>query len=136
MKKSLFRKDWVPAVLAVVGFYLLLAAVGIGCPIKFVTGISCAGCGMTRAWLALLRLDVRTAFAYHPLFWLPPVALIIFAMKRKIPQKMYKLLLFTIVLLFGIVYMYRMIGDDQIVIFEPKKGIFFRIAEFIYNRRR
>lgn len=136
MKKALFKKDWVLAVLAVVGFYLLLAAVGIGCPIKFVTGISCAGCGMTRAWLALLRLDLRTAFEYHPLFWLPTVALIIFALKGKIPKKMYKLLLFTIVLLFGIVYMYRMIGSDQIVIFEPKKGIFFRIAEFIYNRRR
>ena len=136
MKKFLFGKDWVLPALAVVGFYLLLAAVGIGCPIKFVTGISCAGCGMTRAWLALLRLDLRTAFEYHPLFWLPPVALIIFVLKGKIPPKMYKLLLFTIVLLFGIIYLYRMIGGDQIVIFEPKEGIFFRITEFIYNRRR
>lgn len=136
MKKKFFGKDWVLAAFAVVGFYLLLAASGIGCPIKFVTGISCAGCGMTRAWLALLRLDVRTAFKYHPLFCLPPVALIVFAMKDKMSKKLYQFLLFTIVMLFGIVYLYRMMGGDQIVIFEPEKGIFFRIAELIYNRRR
>lgn len=136
MKKRFFGKDWIPAVLAVVGLYLLLAAVGIGCPIKFATGISCAGCGMTRAWLALLRLDVKAAFEYHPLFWLPPCAVIVFAMKGKMSEKVYKILLFTIVLLFGIVYIYRMAGDDQVVVFEPEKGIFFRIADIIYKRRR
>ena len=44
-----------------------------GCPIRLVTGVSCAGCGMTRAWLSVLRLDLRQAFYYHPLFLLPPV---------------------------------------------------------------
>ncbi len=43
------------------------------CPIKAVTGIPCPGCGMTRAWLSVLRLDIRKAFAYHPMFWTAPV---------------------------------------------------------------
>ena len=29
---------------------------------------------MTRAWLAALRLDFAAAFAYHPLFWVVPIA--------------------------------------------------------------
>ena len=34
---------------------------------------------MTRAWLALLRLDPAAAFAYHPLFWMMPIALVLAA---------------------------------------------------------
>ena len=54
----------------------VLAALGIGCPIKFITGISCPGCGMTRAWLEALRLDFDAALAYHPLFWTVPIVLV------------------------------------------------------------
>lgn len=45
----------------------------ITCPILFVTGIPCPGCGLTRAWLAALRLDFAAAFAYHPMFWAIPI---------------------------------------------------------------
>lgn len=34
-------------------------------------GIPCAGCGMTHAYRALLRLDFRAAFEYHCLFPIP-----------------------------------------------------------------
>ena len=37
-----------------------------GCPFRFFFGISCPGCGMTRALLAALRLDFAAAFSYHP----------------------------------------------------------------------
>ena len=40
---------------------------GIGCPILYVIGIPCPGCGMTRAVLACLRLDFAAAFRYHPM---------------------------------------------------------------------
>lgn len=33
-----------------------------GCPFRFFFGISCPGCGMTRALLAALRLDFAAAF--------------------------------------------------------------------------
>lgn len=44
-----------------------------GCPIRNATGIPCPGCGMSRAWLAVLRLDVPEAFRCHPMFWAVPV---------------------------------------------------------------
>lgn len=55
------------AVLLAIGLYLLLA---IPCPLRYLTGISCPLCGMTRAHLAALQLDFPTAFHYHPLFFL------------------------------------------------------------------
>ena len=60
------RKD-ISAIAAIVLVYLMYFAVGIRCPIKFLTGISCAGCGMTRAWWFFLHGDLRKAFYYHPL---------------------------------------------------------------------
>lgn len=56
-------------------YALLLSILSIGCPIKFFTGMSCPGCGLTRAWASLLSLHVFDALAYHPLFWLPPIAI-------------------------------------------------------------
>lgn len=43
------------------------------CPVRHLTGIICPGCGMSRAWLAVLRLDLAAAFRYHPWFWSVPV---------------------------------------------------------------
>ena len=48
------RKELICAVTAVVVLYMAMESIGITCPIKFITGISCAGCGMSRAWLAFL----------------------------------------------------------------------------------
>lgn len=45
----------------------------IPCISKAVTHIDCIGCGMTRAWLAVFRLDISAAFSYHPAFWTVPV---------------------------------------------------------------
>ena len=65
---------------------------------------------------------------YHPLFFLPPVALIIMLCKSKINIKFYKIFMFTIAGAFVIVYLYRMIaGNDNIVVFEPQNNIIFRI---------
>ena len=38
-----------------------------GCPIRLVTGVSCAGCGMTRALHALAHGEVLRAFSMNPL---------------------------------------------------------------------
>lgn len=118
----------ISAVAAVVILYIILESLGVTCPIKYLTGISCAGCGMSRAWISLLHFNFRDAFMYHPLFFLPPVALIIMLCKSKINIKFYKIFMFTIAGAFVIVYLYRMIaGNDNIVVFEPQNNIIFRI---------
>lgn len=49
MEKKENRVHIVSAIAVVVLLYLVLEGFGITCPIKFLTGISCAGCGMSRA---------------------------------------------------------------------------------------
>lgn len=61
--------------LFIAGTALALYLLDVGCVFKTVTGLSCPGCGMTRAWLAALRLDLAAAVAYHPLFWVVPLAI-------------------------------------------------------------
>ena len=81
----------VKAICIIAGFYLFLELVlGVTCPILYFTGISCAGCGMSRAWMCLLHLDFAGAFYYHPLFWIPGVGAILFPFWNRIPEKMEK----------------------------------------------
>ncbi len=67
-----FLKRKLPLLIAV-AIYLIFCTLVTGCPIKFLTGIPCPGCGMTRAILSALRLDFAEAFHFHPLFPLAPL---------------------------------------------------------------
>lgn len=68
MKNIKQVKTVIISIIMVIIAYGIMQYMGITCPIKYITGISCAGCGMTRAWIALLHFDINTAFMYHPLF--------------------------------------------------------------------
>lgn len=127
-KRRLNRIEVITSVIAVVVLYVILESFGVTCPIKYITGISCAGCGMSRAWIALLHFNIHEAFMYHPLFFLPPVVVIVMLLKSKINIKFYKIFMFTMAGAFVIVYLYRMfIGTGDIVVFEPQNNILFRI---------
>ena len=124
-RKSHRRIEVITSVAAVV---VILESFGVTCPIKYITGISCAGCGMSRAWIALMHFNIHEAFMYHPLFFLPPVVVIVMLLKSKINIKFYKIFMFTMAGAFVIVYLYRMfIGDGNVVVFEPQNNIVFRI---------
>ncbi len=49
------------------------------CPFRRLIGIPCPTCGMSRAWLAAFRLDLASAFRFHPMFWSVPL-LVLFPM--------------------------------------------------------
>ena len=38
-----------------------------GCPLKLITGLSCPGCGVQRAFHELLHFNFAKAFTYNPL---------------------------------------------------------------------
>ena len=134
-RKSHRRIEVITSVAAVVVLYVILESFGVTCPIKYITGISCAGCGMSRAWMAFLQLDIAKAFAYHPLFWLVPIAVIVLLCKSKINIKIYKIIIFTIIIMFAIVYICRLIwSGDDVVVFEPENNILFRIIRVIKSK--
>ena len=46
------------------------------CPFRRLIGIPCPTCGMSRAWLAAFRLDLASAFRFHPMFWSVPLLIL------------------------------------------------------------
>lgn len=134
MEKKENRFQIVSAIAVVVLLYLFLEGFGITCPIKFLTGISCAGCGMSRAWMAVFHLNFAQAFYFHPLFFTPPVILLVILLKKRIKPVLYKGFIFTMIALYVIVYLYRMIwGDHQVVVFEPAKGCMVLLIQKILS---
>ena len=55
------------------------------CPFKNIFGLPCPGCGMTRAFLSVLHLDVKSAFHFHPLFWLVPLIFLVVLGRKRVP---------------------------------------------------
>ena len=51
----------------VVAYYSICNIFNITCPIKHMTGVPCPTCGMTRAMLALMRLDIKGYIEYNPM---------------------------------------------------------------------
>lgn len=52
---------------------LLAALCRFGCPINKLLGISCPGCGLTRAWVCFLQGEWQEALTYHLLFLPAPL---------------------------------------------------------------
>lgn len=87
-RKRMFQKRWflllrTAAILLIAGcaYGILLHYTGIGlvCPVRFVTGLKCPGCGVTHMCLALMRLDFAAALMANPaLFLSAPLLMIIF----------------------------------------------------------
>ena len=75
MQREQSRKILLRLLLALLvgGVLLFWVAMGWPCVFRSLTGIPCPCCGMSRAWLAVLRMEIGTAFGYHPMFWSIPV---------------------------------------------------------------
>lgn len=114
--------------------YIFFYATASECPIKHLFGISCAGCGMSRALLCALRFDFASAFYYHPLWFavLPVFSLLLLFHFRKNKKSFYATLIPAIVTLLA-VYLARIIfGDDNVVVFTPSQGAIAMVISKIF----
>lgn len=126
-------KNKIKFILAVLIVLVLLYYLKIGCPIKFLTGVSCMGCGMTRALCAVLRLDFNMAFYYHPLFVLTFFIPVYFIFQNKLEKWVRKFCGWTFILLFIIVYFIRLIdGENEIVNIDIRNGFVAKVVKSIY----
>lgn len=125
------------AVAVIVGFYAVLFALGVTCPIKFITGVSCPGCGMTRAWLCLLSGKSALALHYHPLVWLPPVVVAVYLLRKRLPKWVVNGSLTVAGVLFCGVYLYRLLSGcaPEVVAFAPETGAVVRLGAALLARR-
>lgn len=107
---------------------IVLYLTGFGCPIRRMTGISCPGCGMTRAVIAAFRLDFAEAFYYHPLFWILPFIAFGILLKDRIPEKIYKGFVLAFTVLFISAYIIRMANPDNYVVgIDIKSGLLVKM---------
>lgn len=117
-KPFIIFKERLKISLIIFVIYLFLNFLHIGCPIKFTTGISCPGCGMTRSVLSVLRFDFKTALYYHPLFFLTPFMFIMFLFEAYMKPKYLKIAWSLIIAAFIVVYIIRLFftGSDVVEI--------------------
>lgn len=68
----------------------------------------CLGCGMTRAWKALLQGELKQAYEYHKAFWTVPIILCyIFKGNMLFKKRLWDIMLLVfIIIIFIINYMY------------------------------
>ncbi len=59
----------------------------IPCLFKQFFGISCPGCGMSRAVLSAIKFDFASAFSYHPMVWSLPILYLFFLFNGKVFNK-------------------------------------------------
>ena len=117
----------------VISYYLLTWFTG--CPLRFFFGISCPGCGMTRALLAALRLDFATAFSYHPLFFLLPFFLLSYYLEPYIDCSRHYVLLISVVILFVLTYLIRLLFfHDPVVTWHPSSGVLLKPFFYLLNQ--
>lgn len=115
--------------------YAVMFALGWTCPIKGILGVSCPGCGMTRACINAVCLDFRAAFAYHPLWiLLLPYAVthILLAWRKK--RIALRVCMWVGIGLLLAAYIWRMatsVGD--VVVFEPQNGLIGRGIRAIFG---
>ena len=119
---------------------LLLHITGIGCPILFLTGIPCAGCGMCRAVFSLFQGHFAAAAAYHPLSFLMPFFFAAWFFRGRISSRRQKILMVFAVFLFTVTYFFRIVHGDPVVAFHPSAGfleqIIKEVIHVLYQLRR
>lgn len=116
--------------------YFIFVVLALPCPILFITGISCPGCGMTRACIHAARFDFRTAFFCHPLWWTLPIAAIFFVLYqlKRISYNAYQRFLKGFVTIFLITYGIRLLFfQNNIIVWKPQNGILPTLFRMLFQ---
>lgn len=96
-------------IILILGIFLLTTYLlkVINCPVKFITGYPCPGCGMTRAGFQALQFNFVKAFKFNPLIFIFPFILwICIFNERPIINKIYRSKIFWIVALLIVLVTY------------------------------
>jgi len=104
----------------------LMYVSGIGCPIRYMTGIPCPGCGMSRACVSLILLDFEQALRYHPMVYAMPIFVVLYIWARH-KGKSGNAILWIACALFIITYLIRiLIFKDAVLEIDIRDGRIWR----------
>ena len=108
---------------------LIFHALGIGCPIRWLTGIPCAGCGMTRALISFATCHFREAVRFHPLV---PPAFLLWVFRRRLPgraKSMLRKAVWAAAGAFIAVYAARIFAGDPLLHPDIRSGVLWKLAK-------
>lgn len=129
MKKSRTIIDAVAVAAAIFIFFIILK---IPCPFRLLTGVSCIGCGMTRAYLNALQFNFLEAFYFHPLWPLVPVSVGCYIWARVKKPSLGNLVIFVSAMAMLTVYAIRWFtGPSEVVYADMTETVYYRIWEWI-----
>ena len=129
MKKSRIIIDAVAVVAAIIIFFVIIK---IPCPFRLLTGVSCLGCGMTRAYLSAVSFDFAKAFYYHPLWPLVPVAIVSYVWARIKKPKLGNPIIFVSACAMLAVYIIRWFtGPSEVVYADFTETIYYMVWTWI-----
>ena len=110
--------------------YLLITQLlfGKSCPFTILFGCSCPGCGMSRAILCLVKFRIADAFHYHPLVFTVPILFIVtYRIISNVGTAFDKVIFTVLIFLFIVVYIFRILEHDPIIIFRFEDGLLAKL---------
>ena len=120
--------------IAIIVAFALYAFI-LKCPAREWLGLCCPGCGLTRACLAALRLDMVSALHYHPLFWLFPPYIFLYMHRRafRLPfrERVWHVGLTVVCVLMIVQYAVRLFTGSDVVYIDPQRGYLFKLFDAI-----
>ena len=129
--KNDVKKAALPAVLLLLVWYVPQIFFHHYCPVVLITGFPCPGCGLTRAFVSLVKLDIAGAADYNPaiFLWVPLIVATIYL--RYVRGKSIKVLLLPLIFVYVItivIYVLRMkymFPGKAPLVYEPDNLIAF-----------
>ena len=124
--KEILRRyqDLILSVVVLAVYVGLSFVLPVKCLIRWLTGISCPGCGITRALFAVCQLDFAAAWQFNPMIFylIPMVPVLLVAYLRK-AKKLTDVLLCITAGVMVVVYLYRLLVlHSPVLEVEPANG--------------
>lgn len=124
--------DTIPALAGIVSYLLFLKMFHLPCPILYLTGCSCPGCGMSRAVMSASCFNFKQAFYYHPLFFVPFLGIYMYIKwdDYKDRTKTFLLVFFCSAMI--LVYIYRMVYmQSDVVRCDIQQGLLYKVFMYL-----